>query len=738
MRTLVVPLTLLLIAAPALAHKERPIDSPPRNGSVPDLNRTNPKTAVVCKAASRPTRAEHKDIQERLRTSSGPALARAQAEEAAWHRNSRLFKKCRYEHIQEAVDASGDDTDILVLPGVYREEPSRAAPTTTSGDLPDGSYSYAYQAANPHDQNLVGIMGKKNITLDGTGVDPSDVLIDVGFAKDVGVRCDKCEGFIVRNLTQQDANEHGIYVVDSDGYIFDRAVGRYNKEYSLFSFASDHGLYTDCDAMGGGDSGLYIGGDPDTHALGRFAAEVRHTKMHHSALGFSGTQGSSIWMHDNDVYDNAIGLSFDSENDHPNFPQRFSLIENNLLHDNNFDVYAPTSDVPSRGPGYDFFRYPVGTAMWIVGGEDNVIQNNIVWNNIRFGFILAGNPTEAPLPAQVHRNSFIGNVIGTDPLGMPAPNHGAFPPGGDYAPGGSDFFWDESGNDNCWGPHDPASGPITTDPPNAGHPGPIPGPCPSPNIGSVGPSIIKLQILLSCLLDQSNPPHTLDAFFPCPWGQTNDAPYENGDEMQCGNGMIDPGEDCDQYGTSTIIPADTCVTLGHGQGTIGCTTTPRACTWDTSGCAAKTCTEYGASTIRLRNVASPADDDVLDFRAANVPGGSFDPLAEEVSFVLRDDDGGVLAATIPAGSPGWSSSPTDYTYSDLAGTQGGIVSVSLHATPSFATGFQASVRIRAGLAAAADARAGTAVLRVGDDCWSDTIPCTPKGRNVMCRGRAQP
>src|SRR5262249_27020832 len=145
----------------------------------------------------------------------------------------------------------------------------------------------------------------------GTGANPRDVVVDAGFVKDVGVRCDRCNGFIVRNLWEKDANEHGIYVVDTDGYIFDHAVGSYNKAYELFSFASDHGLYTDCEAIGGGDSGVYIGGDPTTP--GRYAAELRTTKMHHNALGFSGTQGSSIWMHDNEAYDNAIAISFDSE-----------------------------------------------------------------------------------------------------------------------------------------------------------------------------------------------------------------------------------------------------------------------------------------------------------------------------------------------------------------------------------------------------------------------------------------
>jgi hypothetical protein len=735
-------LALLTPAAPALAHSERQIASPIRPGPVPDIDRRNPHVMVVCKASSKPTKAEHKDIHYRLRTTTGDALAQAQAEEAAWHRNSKLFKKCRFEHIQEAANAASDDTDIFLLPGVYREEPSRAAPTScnTCGDNSDGTFSYEYHVTHPNDQSLI-FLSKKNITIEGTGIHPEDVLIDVGFVKDVGVRCDRCTGFIIRNLWQRDANEHGIYVVDSDGYIFDRTRGSYNKEYSLFSFASDNGLYTDCDAEGGGDSGLYIGGQPDTHLLGRFAAEVRRCKMHHSALGFSGTQGSSIWMHDNDVYDNAIGLSYDSENDHPNFPERWSVIENNLLHDNNFDIYAPTSDVPARGPAYDFFRYPVGTGMWIVGGTDNVIRNNIVWNNIRFGFILARNPLEAPLPSTVDRNSFTGNRMGVDPAGNPAPNSTAFPPGGAYAPGGSDFTWDETGMGNCWGPHDAANPNPKTDPPNALNPLAMPGPCPTGNVAQGSGAPLHLGLLINCSMDTSqNPPVTTDATYPCPWGHTNDAPYLNGDEQECGNGVIDLGEDCDEdaYNPGAIVPAETCDSLGHGPGTLGCVTTPRACTWDTSGCTAPTCTEYGASTVRLRNVLGPAGDDELVFTARDIPGAAFDPTTQDLSFVFRDDQGLVVNALVPSGSAGWTSSATEIAYADPAGTFGGVTSVSLRGTPAFGTAFRATVRIRTSLAAAADARTGTAVLRIGDDCWSDTTPCSPAGSNVTCKGRAQP
>jgi len=90
-------------------------------------------------------------------------------------------------------------------------------------------------------------------------------------------------------------------------------------------------------------------------------------------------------------------------------------------------------------------------------------------------------------------------------------------------------------------------------------------------------------------------------------------------------------------------------------------------------------------------------------------------------------------------SPGWTATATSYSYSDPAGTLGGIVSIFLRATPTFATGFRAVVKVQGrDLGAAADATIATAGLRVGNDCWSDTIPCTPHTPDLLCRGRSQP
>jgi hypothetical protein len=739
-RVLLVPLLLVVAAAaPAIAHRERQIESPPRPGPVPNLDRKHAKTLVVCKASSKPTKTAWREIQQRLKTATGDDLARAKTDEAAWKRNNRLFAKCRYEHIQEAVNAAGNDTLILVLPGVYREEPSRLVPETACGDNPDCSYSYEYHVAHPHDANLIAVLGKKNVTIEGTGVAPDDVLVDAGFAKDVVIRGDRADGIIVRNLWARDANEHGIYFVETDGYVFDRTIGSFSRDYQLFSFASDNGLFQDCEALGGSDSGIYVGGSPDTFALGRFSAVIRRCKMHHNALGFSGTQGNSVRITESEVTDNAVGISFNSQNDHPNFPQRRSQVDDNDIHHNNFDIYAATSDVPPGGPALNFFHYPVGTGMWIIGGEDNVVRDNRIYDNETYGTVIAGNALEAPIPAEIHRVQHTGNLLG--PAAGGGANGTGFPPGGDFAPGGGDFFWDETGNDNCWGPN---STPVV------GTPSPLPGPCPAPNAGAVLiPPQPKLELLLSCTIEQvpgSSPPvfRTADTFYPCPFGQENFAPALNRDQAECGNGAIDLGEDCDP-GTASNLGAggysyrgqpalpETCASLGHGPGTIACR---HDCLWDTSGCAAVACQEYGGSRTRVETgdgVASNVS------RAYPIGAGqAFDPLAEEVSLVLRDRDGAVMQQTIPAGDPGWRRTAGGWVYERPAGAAHDVALVKLF--DRTATRFRTRWRATPGsLDAAEDAQTLETILRVGDDCWADSAPCTTAGNgDVVCRGRASP
>jgi hypothetical protein len=687
----------LVAAAPALAHNERAVTSPIRPGPVPALDRPCGERLVVCKATSKPT------LEELFQVEDVKGLR-------LWQRNRRLFAECRYEHIQDAVNAAPDGACIQVLPGVYLEEPSRAAPTSSTGDNPDGTYSYAWHLLHPNDASLIAIIGKKNITLEGMGDDPRDVVIDAGFAKDVVIRGDRSDGIIVRNLWARDANEHAIYYIEVDGYVMDRTIGSYSKDYELFSTGCDNGLFTDCEAYGGSDSGLYIGQSPDTRSVGRWSAEVRRCKMHHNALGFSGTQGNSVWMHDNEFTDNAIGISYDTENDHVNPPQRASLIERNWIHHNNFDVYAESTDVPVGGPGRNFFHYPVGTGAWIVGGEDNLFSENRIHDNGRIGVLVAANPSEAPVPAEVHGNAFVDNLIGTAAGPGAGPNATNFPPGGTYPPGGSDFYWDETGNDNCWGPNE---GVQKTDPVE------MPGPCPFPNEGVPGTvaPIEKFSLLVSCLMvpvrGQPGRFKTSDNPFVCPFGGMTPLETRNAAERECGDGALQLGEVCDP----ALATKETCASLGQGAGQLAC---GEFCAPDTSACQAPSCGRIGPARLRVvgpwkgRHAALVIDD--LE-RAER----EFDPVAEGLELTLRGDDGVVFSGSIPPNSRGWRTNADGSLDWFSKRSPSGLRHVHIGATGGASAEFSSGA-----LRGLARDEVATAVLRVADDCWRGELACDPK------------
>ena len=145
---------------------------------------------------------------------------------------------------------------------------------------------------------------------------------------------------------------------------------------------------------------------------------------------------------------------------HPGFPQDSDLIENNSFYSNNFNPYVPGSDVVPTVP------VPVGTGLWIAGGNDNIVRNNYFYDNWRRGTmvfavpdqvvcgpagidptLLAGcNPTAVP-PSTSYRNQFYGNVMGRSPGGTVQPNGT-----GDVTTGRTDFWWDQylGNTGNCW------------------------------------------------------------------------------------------------------------------------------------------------------------------------------------------------------------------------------------------------------------------------------------------------
>jgi hypothetical protein len=444
---------LLLTPGAAQAHEERDVVFPDGTGIVPGYRTAGPQL-LVCKT-------DRADFESRVAGFDPPLR----------QRNLALFDECQaggFRHLQAAVDAAEPGTTIRVLPGLYREEPSLAPPSGQCAELAapdsaDGDYqvlSYQQQVACPHEQNLVAVLGKRDLQIEGTGATPADVVVDAQFRKLNAIRADRADGFYLRNLTAQRTTFNAVYVLETDGFVIDQVVGRWNHEYGFLVFANDHGLLTNCEGYGNGDSAIYPGASSDLnaaagHAVSRYAVEISGCYGHHNLLGYSGTAGNSVWAHDNVFTENAAGVATDSAfPDHPGMPQNHARFERNVIGDNNQDYYRYVRDGTCRRPyeqrGYEqgvvcpAVGLPPGTGVINPGGNYNIWRDNWVYGHDYAGFLTSWVPGfvrgESSWAAQFdtsHHNRYLGNQLGVTPDGRERPNR-------------IDFWWDGQGRGHCW------------------------------------------------------------------------------------------------------------------------------------------------------------------------------------------------------------------------------------------------------------------------------------------------
>jgi hypothetical protein len=239
---------------------------------------------------------------------------------------------------------------------------------------------------------------------------------------------------------------------------------------------------------------------------------------------------------------------------------------------------------------------------------------------------------------------------------------------------------------------------------------------------------------------------------PRPVGAAVDAGAYEAQLLECGDGGIDPGEECGEPGLGGC--ADPCTACS------GCTCAPAApVCGDGNVCGAEACEDDGdcgggqvCQACACVNapvcpagaaVAKPAlklraTPFLVRFRGEAVLG-AIDPLASGVRIVVDGTTGpGGLDVTIPGGS-GWTvnAQQTRWRYSDPAGTLGGITRVVLRDKSSVSPGL---VRwVVKGKTAAQVALPGAAGVRgtlvVGGVCAAQ-VWNPPTGVRPRCEGDA--
>ena len=461
-------------ATSAVAHPERATQFPDASkGAVPKYRQGGP-AQVVCKTDSRAR------INRIYKGRSSRTLRR---------KRLRQLRECKFRHIQSAVDAAKNGDRILIMPGVYREEPSRAKPlddpacasmfeTPDDGDAPVATFEH--QVRCPNARNLIAVVGdsledpdsecdrKCNIQMEGMGRKPADVLVEGDRLKKDVIRVDRADGFFLRNVWVEQGAFNDVDVVETNGFRLRKLVTPYGQHYGVLSFASDHGLYELIEAYGNGDAGIYPGSGPEGHCQ-RYGIEIRGVDAHHNTQGFSGTAGNGTWYRNSRFHHNNTGGSNDSfASGHPGMPQDCSKWSNNEVYSNNENYFTDDRDAYCRNTPFEKrpkeivcpqFQVPVGTGFTLYGVNGNLVQGNKIYDNWRSGvrlfYVPASTRGETDPAKQFdtsNGNKFVDNVMGDGPKGR--------------LPNGIDFFWDEQGIDNCWRDNRAPGGQITSDPAN--------------------------------------------------------------------------------------------------------------------------------------------------------------------------------------------------------------------------------------------------------------------------------
>ncbi len=498
----ILALLLAAVIVPAVSHGH-----PERVSTFPDLDlghvprvRHTGKAIYVCKADSAARiRFQFSGRQERHRL--------------------RQLKLCRFRNIQAAVNHARSGYRIRILPGVYKERPSRRTPVGSFGSGPcandyvetEGFTNTApppsgprsndppvrpdrnFQLNCPNSKNLIEVTGDTrpepdptnpttpkclqlcNLQIEGLGSEPKKVKI-VGDRKKLDVlRIDRANGIVIRNLLVEQSAFNGIDLVEVDGFRVVDVIARYNQDYGVLSFTSERGLYNRVEAYRNGDSGVYpgsnqkgcvpAGGYPtrgdgtcgsnpgSISQCGPTTTEIRNSNSHHNVLGYSGTAGNSVYMHDNRFHHNSAGISTDSfASGHPGMPQECVHWTDNAVYSNNNNFFTAANQQFCQATPFEDrkrrhvcpqFQVPVGVGILLGGANRNLVDSNQIYDNWRYGILLfavpaglRGDNDPAHQQDTSNGNRVMDNLMGVGP-GGPNPN-------------GVDIEWDESGQGNCF------------------------------------------------------------------------------------------------------------------------------------------------------------------------------------------------------------------------------------------------------------------------------------------------
>jgi parallel beta-helix repeat protein len=315
--------------------------------------------------------------------------------------NAAVHRVYPGQSIQAAIDAASPGDTILVEPGTYYGSDSTYGLRISKDNLrligkagpgrgDAGKVRVAYIAGSNQKTGLYAA--------------PAGCDYNVGADSALGQQCNarRLKGFYVRGFTVEGFPVNGIQTrwVDDFEFVANESVNNLNN--GIYPTLSANGLVRDNVSYGSLDTAMWVAASENVRVIGN--------TLYGSVIGFEITVSNNVWVTQNRIFDNTLGIGLFHPNGAGNPPLPVManwVIEHNDVRDNNRPNDAPAGSFQSF--------LPPGIGVLLAGVSDHVVAKNTVEDNDFVGIGLLGWCTA---------NAGTPNACGSRPLlGDPAVNN---------------------------------------------------------------------------------------------------------------------------------------------------------------------------------------------------------------------------------------------------------------------------------------------------------------------------
>ena len=173
---------------------------------------------------------------------------------------------------------------------------------------------------------------------------------------------------------------------------------------------------------------------------------LKNDESYENVLGYSGTNSKYVRITESDFFNNGAGIvpnTLDSEGYEPN---GWNVFEKNNVFWNNYNYFLAASSFKtvSAGSAKSAARRSTtrpGVGIVLYGGDGNVVKQNNVFGNYKWGVASFSGPGEIFVANEGDDAKNVNNQILENSMGRDGTD-----PNGEY-----DFWNDATGGGNCWG-----------------------------------------------------------------------------------------------------------------------------------------------------------------------------------------------------------------------------------------------------------------------------------------------